>query len=141
MDTSGLPILAPLDALSSSQIHTTLSMDASAVVNNMKTANPADCSLTLAVADHTPHPRTPSLQADDANMIEHKSTFQNHAYSRVAVIKAGTYSRSLSKSASRSKGQRLNCAGCSAIHRLGIDHCHKHDGDKKGKGPHKRLRR
>ena len=141
MGTDGLPTLAPLDAPSSSQIHTTLSMDASAVVNNMKIDNRPDCSLTPAVADHTPHPRTPSLQAVDAKMIEHKSTFQNHAYSSVEVIKPGTYSRSLSKRAPRPKDQGLSCAGCIAVHSLGIDHCHKHDGDKNGKGPHKRLRR
>jgi hypothetical protein len=135
MGTDGLPSLAPLGAPSSSQIHTTLSIDASAVVNNMKIANPPDCSVTPAVKDHTPHPRTPSLQADDAKMIEDKSTFQNHAYSRVEVIKPGTYSRSLSRSAPHPKYQGLGCAGCTAVHSVGIDHCHKHDNDKNGKVP------
>jgi hypothetical protein len=80
MGIDSLPNLVPLGAPSSSQIHTTLSIDGFAVVNNMKIANPPNCSVTPAVADHNPHPRTPSLQADDANMIEDKSTFQNHAY-------------------------------------------------------------
>ena len=140
MGTEGLPSLAPLGAPISSQIHTTLSIDGSAVDNNMKIANPPDCSVTPAVADHTPHPRSPSLQAVDAKMIEDKSTFQNHAYSKVGVIKPGTYSRSLSRGAPRPKHQGLGCAGCTAVHSLGIDHCHKHECDKNGKGPHKRIR-
>jgi hypothetical protein len=140
MGTDGLPSFAPLGAPSSSQIHTTLSINGSVVVNNMKIANPPDCSVTPAVADHTPHPRTPSLQADDAKMIEDKSTFQTHAYSRVRVIKPGIYSISLLRSAPRPKDQGLSCAGCTAVHSLGIDHCHKHDGDKNGKGNHKRFR-
>lgn len=138
---SSLPILAPLGAPSSSQIHTTLSINGSADVNNMKIPNPPDCSVPPAITDHTPHPKTPSLQADDATLIEDKSTLQTHAYSRVGIIKPGTYSSSLLRSAPRSKGQKLGCAGCTAVHSLGIDHCHKHDGDKNGKGPHKCLRR
>jgi hypothetical protein len=141
MGTDGLSSLAPLGAPASPQIHTTLSMDSPSVVNNIKAANPSAYSLTPAVADHTPHPRSPSLQAAVANMIVHKSTSHNHAYSRAQVIKPGTYSRSLSKTASRSKDQGLSCAGCTAVHSLGIDHCHKHDDDKNAKGPHKRLRR
>ena len=138
---SSLPILAPLGAPNSSQIHTTLSIDGSADVNNMKIPNPHDCSIPLAIADQTPHPRTSSLQADDPTMLEDKSTLKTHAYSRVGVIKPGTYSSSLLKSALRPKGQKFDCAGCTAVHSLGIDHCHKHDGDKNGKGPHKRLHR
>ena len=138
---SSLPILAPLGAPNSSQIHTTLSIDGSADINNMKIPNPHDCSVPPAIADHTPHPRTPSLQADDPTMLEDKSTLKTHAYSRVGVIKPGTYSSSLLKSAPCPKGQKLGCAGCTAVRSLGIDHCHKHDSDKNGKGPHKRLRR
>ena len=133
---SSLPSLAPLGAPSSSGIHTMLSIDGYADVNHMKIANPPDCSGPPAVVVHTPHPRTQSLQADDAMLIEDKSILQTHAYSRVGVIKPGTYSRSLLRSA---KGQIFDCAGCTAVHSLGIDHCHKHDGDKYGKGPHKRL--
>ena len=136
---SSLPSLAPLGSPTSSQIHTTLSIDGFVDVNNMKIANPPDCSVTPAVVVHTPHPRTPSLQADDATLIEDKSTLPTHAYSRVGVIKPGTYSRSLLRSSPRPKGQGLDCAGCTAVHSLGIDHCHKHDGDKNDKGPHKRL--
>ena len=66
---SSLPSLAPLGSPSSSQIHTPLSIDGFADVNNMKIANPPDCSVTTAVVVHTPHPRTPSLQADDATLI------------------------------------------------------------------------
>ena len=66
---SRLPNLAPLGAPSSSQIHTTLSIDGSADVNNMKIANPHDCSVTPAVVVHTPKPQIPSLQADDATLI------------------------------------------------------------------------
>ena len=138
---SSLPSLAPLGAPSSSQIHTTSSIDGFPDVNNMKILNTCDCSVTPAVAVQSPHPRTPSLQTDVATLIEDKSTLQTHAYSRVGVIKPGTYSRSLLRSAPRPQGQGLGCAGCTAVHSLGIDHCHKHDGDKNGKGPHKRLRR
>jgi hypothetical protein len=138
---SSLPSLAPLGAPSSSQIHTTSSIDGFPDVNNMKILNPPDCSVTPVVAAQSPHPRTPSLQTDVATLIEDKSTLQTHAYSRVGVIKPGTYSRSLLRSAPRPQGQGLGCAGCTAVHSLGIDHCHKHDGDKNGKGPHKRLRR
>jgi len=135
---SSLPNLVPLGAPSSSEIHTTLSIDASTDINNMKIANPPDSSVTPAVIVHTPKSQTPSLQADDAALKEDQSTLQTHAYSRAGVIKPGTYSRSLLRSA---KGQKLDCAGCTAVRSLGIDHCHKHDGDKYGKGPHKRLRR
>ena len=129
--------LAPLGAPSFSRIHTKLSIEGSSDVNNMKTAYPPDCSVPPAVVVRTLKPRTPSLQADKATLKEDKSTLQTHAYSRAGVIKPGTYSRSLLRSA---KGQKLDCAGCTAVRSLGIDHCHKHDGDKYGKGPHKRLR-
>jgi hypothetical protein len=82
---SRLPSLAPLGAPSSSQIHTTLSIDGSADVNNMKILNPPDCSVTPAVVVHTPKSQTPSLQAVDATLIENKSTLQTHAYSRAGV--------------------------------------------------------
>ena len=103
---SRLPILAPLGAPSSSQIYTALSIDGSADVN-MKIANPPDCSVTPAVVVHTPKPTTPFLQAVDATLIENKSTLRTHAYSRAGVIKPGTYSRSILRSA---KGQKLDCA-------------------------------
>ena len=138
---SSLPILAPLGAFSSYQIHTTLSIDGFADVNNMKIANPPNCSVAPAVVVPTPHPRTPSLQTDVATLIEDKATLHTHAYSRVKVIEPGIYSRSLLRSVPRPKGRGFGCAGCTAIHSLGIDHCHKHDGDKTGKGPHKHLRR
>ena len=137
---SSLPCLAPLGAPSSSQIHPTLAVEGFSDVNNMKIANPPDCLVTPAVAVHTPHPRTPSLQSDVPMLIDDKSTLQTHAYSKAWVIKPGDYSRSLLRSAPRPKRQEVGCVGCSAVHSLGIDHCHKHDGDKNGKGPHKRLR-
>ena len=96
---SSLPSLAPLGAPSSSQIHTTLSIDGSADVNNMKIAQltpaivPHDCSVTPAVMVQSPHARTPSSQEDVAMLIEDKSTLQTHAYSRVGIIKPGTYGR------------------------------------------------
>jgi hypothetical protein len=130
---SRLPSLAPLDAPSSSQIHTTFSFDGSPGVNNMKNLNPPDCSVTPAVVVHTPKPQTPSLRAVDATLIQNKSTFKIHAYSRAGVIKPGIYSRSILRSA---KVQKLDCEGCTAVRSLGIDHCHKHDGDKYGKGSH-----
>ena len=138
---SSVPSLAPLRGASSSQTHTTLSIDGSADVNNMKIANPTNSSVTPAIVVESPHPRTPSSQEDVATLIEDKSTLPTHAYSRVGIIKPGTYSRSLLRSAPRPKSQGLDCAGCNAVHSLGIDLCHKHDGDKDGKGPHKRLRR
>ena len=138
---SSLPSLAPLGAPSSSQIHTTLSIDGFADVNNMKIVNPPDCSVTLVVVVQSPHPRTPSLQADVAMPVEDKSTLQTHAYSRVGVVKPGTYSRSLLRSAPRPKRHDLGSAGCTAINSLGFDHCHNNDDDNIGKGPHKRLRR
>ena len=115
-----------------------MSIDGSPDVNNMKIADPPDCSVPPAVVVRTPKPQTPSLQADDATLIEDKSSLRTHAYSRAGVIKPGSYSRSLSRSA---KGHKLDCAGCTAAHSLGIDHCHKHATEKYGKGPHKRLRR
>jgi hypothetical protein len=99
----------------------------------MKIANPFDSSVTPAVVVQTPKPQTPSLQAVDASLIQNMSTFKIHAYSRAGVIKLGTYSRSILKSA---KGQKLDCTGCTAVRSLGIDHCHKHDCDKYGKGSH-----
>ena len=102
---SRLPSLAPLGAPSSFEIHTTLSIDGSADVNNMKIANPPDCSVTPAVVVHTPKPQTPSLQAVDSTLIDNKSTLQTHAYSRVGVIKPGTYSRSILRNA---KGQKFD---------------------------------
>ena len=137
---STLPSLAPLGAPSPSKIHTTSSFPGFADGNNMKILNPSDCSDTPAMAVQSPHPRTPSLQTDVPTLIEDKSPLQTHAYSRVGVIKPGTYSRSLLRSAPRPQGQGLGCSGCTAVHSLGIDHCHKHAGDKIGKGPHKRLR-
>ena len=127
---SRLPSLAPFGAPGSSEIHT---IDGSADGNNMKSVNPPDCSVTPAVAVPTPQPRTPSLRAVDESLIQNKSTFKIHPYARAGVIKPGTYSRSKLRSA---KGQKLDCAGCSAVRSLGIDHCHKHDNDKYGKGPH-----
>ena len=118
---SRLPSLATLGAPSSSPVHTTSSIDGSAYVNNMKIANPLDCSVPPAVVVHTPKPQTPSLQADDAQLIEGRSTFKTNAYFRVGVIKPGTYSRSLIRSA---KCQNLDCTGCTAVRNLGIDHCH-----------------
>ena len=93
---------------------------------------------TPAVVVPTPKPQSPSLQANGARLIEGKSTFKTNAYFRAGVIKPGAYSRSLVKSAKR---QNLDCAGCTAVRSLGIDHCHKHDADKYGKGPIKRPRR
>ena len=133
------PSLAPLGAPSSSGKHTKFTLDGSLDSNNMKIANTTDCLVPEpAVAVYTPKPQTSSLQADDATVKEDKSTLRTHAYSRAGVIKPGTYSRSLLRS---SESQKLNCAGCNAVHSLGIDHCHNHDGDKYGKGPHERLRR
>ena len=83
---SSLPILAPLGAPNSSQIHTTLSIDGPAHVDNMKIPIPHDCSIPPAITDHTPHPRTPSLQADDPTLIEDKSTLHSHAYSIVGLL-------------------------------------------------------
>ena len=138
---SSLPIPAPLCSPSTSQLHTTLSTDGFTDVNNMKVDNPPDSSNTPVVVVQSPHARSPSLQMYVATPIEDKSTLHTHAYSRVGVIKPGTYSRSLLRSAPRPKDQKLVCAGCTTIHSLGIDHCHKHDYDNNGKGPHKRLRR
>ena len=104
----------------------------------MKIANPPDSSVPPAVVVHTPQPQPPILQANVATLKDVKSTLRTLAYFRADVIKPGTYSRSSLRSA---KGQTLDCAGCNAVHSLGIDHCHKHDGDKYGKGPQKRLRR
>ena len=128
----------PSLATSSSHIHTKLSINGYADINNMKIAYPPDCSVPPEVVVHTPKPQTPSLQANDATLIEDKSTLQTHAYSRAGVIKPGTYSRSLLRSV---KGQKLDCARCTTVHSLRIDHCHKHDSDKYGKGTHKCLRR
>ena len=126
MDTdSSLPSLALLGAPSSSQFYTTLSIDGSTDVNNMKIANPSDCSITLVVVVHTPNPRTPYSQTDVATLIDDKSSLQTHAYSKVGVIKPGTYSRSLLRIVPHLKGHKLGCAGCIAVHSLVIDHCHK----------------
>ena len=132
------PILALLDAPNSSGLHTKLTIDGSSDINNLKIANPHDCSIAPTVVVHTPKPHNPSLQAGVATLKEDKSTLHTHAYSRAGVIKPGAYSRSTLRSA---KGQKFNCAGCRAAHSLGIDHCHKHVGDKYGEGPFKRLRR
>ena len=133
------PNLPPSGAPSSSGIHTKLTIDGSSDLNIIKIANPHDCSVTPAVMVQSPHARTPSLQADVATLIEDMSTLQTHAYSRAGVIKPGTYSRSVLRSFPLPKRQKLGCVGCTAVHSIGIDHCHKHDGDKNGKGPHKRL--
>ncbi len=135
---SSLPSLVPLGAPSSSEIRNSLSTDAPADVNNMKSSNPPDASVTPAVVVPTPKPQTPSLQADHARLKEGKSTFKTSAYFRAGVIKPGAYSRSVIRSAKR---ENIDCAGCTAVRDLGIDHCHKHDGDKYGKGPIKRPRR
>ena len=137
---SSLPSLHPLGAPSSSGIHTKFTIDGSSDVNNLKIANPPDCSVAAAVVVQSTKPQAQSLQAADASLqaAEKKSTFRTHAYSRAGVIKPGAYSQSLIRSAKR---QNLDCVGCNAVHSLGIDHCHKHAGDKYGKGPQKRLRR
>ena len=132
------PSLAPFGAPSPFGIHTKLTIDGSSDVYDMKIANPPDCSIPPAVVVYTLKPHTPSLQADVATLKEDKSSLRTHAYSRAGVIKAGTYSRSLLRGG---KSQKLDCAGCTTVYNLGIDHCHKHDGDKYGKGPYKRLRR
>ena len=134
----GIAALPPILAPSSSEFHTKLIIDGSSDVNTMKIANPPGCSVPLAVVVHTPKPQTPALQTDDATLKEDKSTLRTHAYSKAGVIKRGTYSRSILRSA---KGQKLDCAGCTTAYSLGIDHCHKHASDKYGKGSHKRLRR
>ena len=138
---SSLPSPAPFVCPSTSRVHTTLSIDGFAHVNNEKVDNPPDSLVTPAVVVHTPHPRTPSLQSDVPTLIEDMSTLQTHAYSRARLIAPGTYSRSVLRSSPLPKRKKLDCAGCTAVHSLGIDHCHKHDGDKNGKVPHKRLRR
>lgn len=138
---SSFPIPAPLCSPSTSQFHNTLSIDCFGDVNNMKVDNPPDASVTPVVVVQTPPAQTPSLQSDVATLIEDKSALQTHAYSRVGVIKPGTYSRSLLRSAPCHKDHILFCVGCSAVHSFGIDHCHKHDYDKNVQGPPKRLRR
>ena len=130
------PSLALLGATSSSGIHIKVTIDGSSDVNNMKIANPPDCSVPPAVVLHTPKPQTPP-DAVVATLKEDKPTLKSHAYFRAGVIKPGAYSRSPLRSAT---GQRLDCAGCTTVHSLGIDYCHKHDGDKYDKGPNKRLR-
>ena len=127
------PSLAPFGAPIPSGIRTKLTIDGSSYVYDMKIANAPDCSVPPAVIV-----QTPSLQAGVATLQEDKSALRIHAYSRAEVIKPGTYSRSLLRSANV---QKLDCAGCNAAHSIGIDHCHKHDGDKYGKGPQKRPRR
>ena len=131
----------PLGFPSTSVVHTTLSIDGFPDVNNLKIDNPPDSSITPAVVVHTPHPRNPSLQSGVATLIEDMSTLQTHAYSRARVIEPGTYSRSVLRISPLPKREKPDCAGCIAVHSLGIDHCHQHDGDKNGNGPHKRLRR
>ena len=132
------PSLAPLGDPSSSGVHTKLTIDGSSDVNNMEIAVPPDCSVPPAVVVQIPKQQTPSLQTDVPTLKEAKSTKRTHAYSRAGDIKPDTYSRSLLWSANV---QKLDCAGCNAAHSIGIDHCHKHDGDKYGKGPQKRPRR
>ena len=105
---ASLPSLAPLRATNSSGIHTKLTIDGSSDVNNMKIANPPDCSIAPTVVVHTPTPHTPALQADVPTLKESNSTLRTHAYSRAGVSKPGTYSRSTLRSA---KGQKFNCAG------------------------------
>ena len=132
------PNLETLGAPSSCGILTKLTIDGSSDVNNMKIANPPVCSLLPAVVVQASKPQSPSTQADVPTVKEDKSTFRIHAYSRAGVIKPGTYSRSLRRSA---KGLKIDCARCNAVFSVGIDHCHKHDNDKYGKGPLKRVRR
>jgi hypothetical protein len=138
---SSPPIPLPLACPTSSGVHNTLSIDGLANVNNLKIASPPVSSVTPAVVVHTPHPRTSSLQSDVPTLIEDMSTLQTHAYSRARIIEPGTYSRSVLRSSPLPKRPKLDCAGCTAVHSLGIDYCHKHDGDKSGNGPNKRLRR
>ena len=138
---SSLPSPSPLACPSSSRVQNTLSIDGFADVNNLKIDNPPDSSVTPAVVVHTPHPRTSSLQSDAPTLIEDISTLHTHAYSRVRIIEPGTYSRSVLRSSPLPNRPKRDCAGCTAVHSLGIDHCHKHDCDKNGKWPHKRLRR
>ena len=107
---SSLPNPAPLGSPSTSALHTTLSIDGFVDINNMKIGNPPVSSITVAVVVHSPHARNPSLQADVATLVEDMSTLQTHAYYRVGVIKPGTYSRSLLRSAPRPKGHKLGCA-------------------------------
>ena len=135
---SSLPSLAALGAPSSPRIPTKLTIDGSSDVNNIKIAKPTDCSIPPSIDVDTLKPQTPSLQGDVARLKEGKSTFKTNAYFRAGVIKPGTYSGSLIRGAKR---QNLTCAGCNAVRGLGIEHCHKHDSDKYGKGPQKRLRR
>jgi hypothetical protein len=95
---SSLPNPPPLGSPSTSLVHTTLSIDSFADVNTMMIDNPPDSSVTPAVVVHVPHARTPFLQADVATLIEDMSTLHTHVYSRVGVIKPGTYSRSVLRS-------------------------------------------
>jgi hypothetical protein len=131
---SSLPSLAPLGALSSSRVYTTLPINGFANINTMNIANPTVSSVNPAVVVQSPHAWTPSSQTDVATLIEYKSTSHTHAYSRIGVIKPSIYSTSLLRSVPRPEGQGLGCAGCTAVHSLGIDHCYKHDGDKMAKG-------
>jgi hypothetical protein len=137
---SSLPSPAPLACPSSFGVHNTLCIDGFPDVNNMKIDNPPDPSVISAVVVHTPHPRSSSLQADVPTLNQAMSTLQTHAYYGVGVIKPGTYSRYVSRISPLSNREKLGCAGCNAVHSLGIDHCHKHDSDKNGKVAHKRLR-
>ena len=136
---SSLPSTAPLGCPSTSLVHTTLAIDGFANVKTLHIDSRPDSSVSPAVVVHTPQPRTPSLQSDVAPLIEDMSTLQAHAYSRVRFIEPGTYSRSVLRSSSLPKRKILDCAGCTAVHSLGIDHCHQHDGDKNGKGHNKRV--
>ena len=94
------PNPAPLGAPNSSGIHTKLTFDGSSKGKNTKITNP------LFFGAPFPKPHTPSLQADVATLKEEKSTLRIHAYYRAEVIKPGTYSRSLLRSA---KVQKLDC--------------------------------
>ena len=132
------PRLAPVGAPSSPRICTKLTIDGYSDVNNIKIAKPTDCSVPPAVVVPTPQPQPPSLLAVDATLKEDKPALRSHAYSRAGIIKPGAYSTSLLRSVKR---QNLDCAGCTAVRSIGIDHCHKHDSDKYGKGAQKRLRR
>jgi hypothetical protein len=142
MDTdASLPTLPCVGTPSSSRIQTPLPSDGVAVVNNIKIDIPPLSSVPPSLVGHSPHARPSSLQVDAPTLIQDMSTLQTHAYSRAGVIKPGTYSRSVSRISPVSNRDKLGCAGCNAVHSIGIDHCHKHDSDKNGKVPYNRLRR
>ena len=139
MDTdASLPSLPCVGSPISSRVHTPLPIDGFA---DVKIDSPPVSSVPPALVVHSPHALTSSFQADVPTLDQDMSTLKTHAYSRVGVIKPGTYSRSVSRISSLPNGDKLGCAGCNAVHSIGIAHCHKHDNAKNGKVAHKRLRR